>query len=217
MIIKKFLHSCILIESNDKRLLIDPGEFSFVEGKLKPEDIPKPDVLLLTHEHADHYFPEAIRKIVKPNTKVVTHERIAELLSKEHIPSVTLSAGYSLTLETFTIEALDLPHGALPIPEPKNSGYLINKAILHPGDSLAIPETRGLEILFLPIAAPWLTLRETIEAGLRLKPKTIIPIHDAFMKDFMLERLYAMAEKKFSAAGIAFKQLALGEELLLTG
>lgn len=217
MTIKKFLHSCILIELNGKRLLIDPGEFSFVENKLKPEDIPKPDVLLLTHEHADHYFPEAIRTIVTPNTKIVTHERIAELLSKENIPSVTLSAGYSLTLETFMIEAFDLPHGALPIPEPKNSGYLINKVILHPGDSLAIPEATCLEILFLPLAAPWLTLREAIETGLRLQPKTIIPIHDAFIKDFMLQRLYSMAEKKFSEAGITFKPLALGEELLLAG
>ena len=88
MLIQKILHSCILIETGGQKLLIDPGDFCFVEGLLKPEDIPAPDVLLLTHEHSDHFFPEAFPKIFKgKKPQIITHGRLAQMLKEKNYES----------------------------------------------------------------------------------------------------------------------------------
>jgi L-ascorbate metabolism protein UlaG (beta-lactamase superfamily) len=62
MQIKKYLHSCILIEESGKKLLFDPGAFVFIEGKFKPEEIVPVDVVVVTHSHPDHFFPEALKE-----------------------------------------------------------------------------------------------------------------------------------------------------------
>ncbi len=213
MIIRKFLHSCILIEESGSRLLIDPGEFSFIEGRLKPEDFPQIHTLLLTHEHSDHFFPEALKTIIAAGRPhCITHARLAELLRAEGIKSEILGVQGKTISGPFTIEGVEAPHGALPITPPPNMGFLINDAILHPGDSLKFSIERPLEILLLPIVAPWLTLKEAVETAIRMRPKIVIPIHDAIIKDFMLTRMHRMCEKALGEAGIAFRPLALGEE-----
>jgi L-ascorbate metabolism protein UlaG (beta-lactamase superfamily) len=74
MIVQKFYHSCILLEENGRRLLFDPGTFSFMDT-LRPEDIGVVDVIILTHQHQDHYFPEALKKIISlGKTTIFTHE-----------------------------------------------------------------------------------------------------------------------------------------------
>lgn len=216
MIIKKFLHSCLLIESKGQRLLIDPGEFSFVEGLLKPEDIPAPDVLLLTHEHSDHFFPEVFPKIFKnKKPQIIAHGRLAQLLKEKNYESTTIKAGTTITAGGFTLTGIHAPHGPLIVTPPENICFLINNKVLHPGDSLTFSLYQPVEVLALPIAAPWLILKDAVETAIKIKPKIVIPIHDAIMKDFMLNRIYAMAEKKFSEAGIEFKPLKLGESLAI--
>ena len=207
MTIKKFLHSCLLIEEGGKKLLIDPGEFSFVEGKLKPEDLAPADFILITHEHSDHFFPEAIQKISKTGKpEIITHERIAELLKEKGIEARIIKSNEELKIGAFTIKAFAAPHGELIVPTPENFGYIINGKFLHPGDSLEFPNA-PIDTVALPITAPWLTLKAAYEAALRLKPKTVIPIHDAFVKDFMLSRIYAMLERKLTENKITWKPL----------
>lgn len=212
MVIRKFLHSCILIESKGQKLLIDPGLFSFIEGKLKPEDIPTPDVLLITHEHPDHYFPEAIAKIIKPTTKIIAHERIVALLKDQKIEATALSPDTTTTVGVFKITGIRAPHGELPVPAPYAMGYFINGKILHPGDSLRFTPQAG-EILCLPVAAPWMTLKEATDLVLAMKPKTVIPVHDGFVKDFLRIRIYDMIKRALEGSGISLEPLELGESL----
>lgn len=232
MRIQKYLHSCLLVSEGDEKLLIDPGTFSFVEGKVKPEHIEAVDVLLLTHEHSDHYYPDAVRTIaakgqprivlrrsapssadIPPFARniIITHQPLAELLTKEDMKSEITSAGETLRHGPFTIQAVRAPHGALPVPKPENLGYLINKVLFHPGDSLEFSLSESPKVLALPVTAPWLTLKQALDTAIRAKPEIVIPIHDAIMKDFMLERIYAMCKKILAEHDIAFHPLKLGE------
>ena len=234
MKIQKFFHSCLLIEKEGQKLLIDPGEFCFIEGLLKPEDIPAPDVLLLTHEHSDHFYPEVFPKIFSSRggsppeadgprahasggkdkkPQIITHERLHDLLKEKGYESTVIKAGSTIAAHAFTITGIKAPHGLLPVPAPENICFLINNKIVHPGDSLTFSLNQPIEVLALPITAPWLTLKDTVETAIRIKPKIVIPIHDAIMKDFMLQRMYNVAQKRFSEAGIEFKPLKLGEVL----
>lgn len=194
-------------------MLIDPGEFCFIEGKLKPEDIPTPDVLLLTHEHPDHYSPQAIKKISRgKKPTIITSARLSDLLKKEGLDSITIKADTTVTSGPFTISAFSAPHGpAFTVPD--NLGFVINNKVAHPGDSLEFSLPQNIEVIALPIIAPWAIVRYAVDFGIKLKPKLIIPIHDAIMKDFMLSVIYNLGQKKFAEAGIEFKALNLGESL----
>ena len=212
MIIKKYLHSCLLIEEAGKKLLFDPGTFSFIEKHLKPEDIGPVDVILLTHSHPDHYFPDALKAIKSP--RIIASEEICELLKKEGLPHEPIRAGEEKRAAGFKIRALDAPHGQMPIAVPHNLAFLINDKLLNPGDSIDVKGIDKCEILALPVAAPWLTLVNALEFAKRLKPKAVIPIHDMVVASFFIDRMYSiMVQPALQKEGISFHPLKLGQEL----
>ena len=214
MILRKFLHSCILIESEVKRLLIDPGTFSFADGTVTPADIGPVDTLIITHEHPDHFSPEHIAQLQKRNGfALVSHRRILELAKPLNLASVEINAEQRIEANTFAIFALTAPHGPLPIPIPENLGFLINDRVFHPGDSLEFALVTAPAVLLLPIAGPWLRFTDTLEKAVAIKPHTVIPIHDWIIKDLFLMRLYDLATQRLAQANIAFKSLAPGETL----
>ncbi len=215
MTIQKFLHSCLLVTVNGRKLLIDPGTFSFIEEKTSPEAIGPVDVILLTHEHPDHFFPDALRRLLAlgPAT-IVTHPVLAEKVRAAGFVCEVIADGAMAFFAGFEIMSFPAPHGALPIPTPSNVGFLINQKLFHPGDTLDFVLASPPDILALPVAGPWLTVKQAVDAATRLKPKTVIPIHDAIIKDFMLERMYEnLVAPRLAESGIAFRPLGLNEVL----
>ena len=209
MKISKYIHSCILLEEGDEKLLIDPGLFSFVEEKVKPEDFAGIGTILITHEHVDHFYPEALKIILKNNPKaeILANTNISSALEKEGIGAMKFESG-ELERGKFLIQAISAEHGIIPAAIPPNSAFLINEEFLHPGDSL---DSRLLELkvktLALPISAPWLRLVDALAFAKALKPQELIPIHDGFVKDFFRERMYAMCENSLKESNISFQAL----------
>lgn len=208
---------------------MDPGAFCFVEGLLKPEDIGPVDVILLTHEHPDHFFPDAIRRLLalRPAT-IVTHPALAKKVRAAGFACEVLANEATTSVAGFEMTSVPAAHGVLPIPVPPNVGFFIRPqshrldhgtdgrgaALFHPGDSLDFVLPSPPDILALPVAGPWLTVAQAVDAAIRLKPKTVIPIHDAIIKDFMLERIYQnMLAPSLQAHGISFEPLGLGQSL----
>ncbi len=214
MTITKYLHSCILLEQDGYRLLIDPGAFSFIEGTLKPEDIPSPNAVVVTHEHRDHLDLDAARTIVEPQgADIITTTPFATSLGDQGFAAVGLEPGEQTTRGPFVVTALEAPHGELPVPAPANIAVFINDKFLHPGDSLQVMAER-VEILCLPVAAPWLRAVDAVEFALRLKPRLVIPIHEATQKDYWIESLYQrIVGPALVDAGIEFRPLGLGESI----
>ncbi len=190
MIIKKFLHSCLLLEKGRAKLLIDPGIFSFIEKKITSQDIGPVDVILLTHNHADHFDPAILEELLSMRSAtIVTIPEIGKVLDERHIPYQLIKHGETQELAGFNVQAIRAPHGSLPIAVPDNVGFLVDN-LFHPGDSYQPQSIPVCDVLALPVAGPWLNLNQAMELATSVQAKRILPIHDAVLKDFMRTRIF---------------------------
>lgn len=67
------------------------------------------------------------------------------------------------------------------IPTIANLGIMINNRIYYPGDSFALPD-RPVELLALPVSAPWMKVSEAVAFANAVQPAKIFPTHDAISK-----------------------------------
>ncbi len=180
MKITKFGHSCLLVEEGGARILIDPGIWSTI-----PENLDNLDAVLITHEHPDHLGLDHLKKILPNNPKAViyTNQGASKKLAEESIPYQLLEDGQSTTIAGVSVEGFGKGHAIIypPLPHWDNTGYLIGGKLFHPGDSLHIPP-KPVDILALPVCAPWSKIAEVIDYARQVKPKVAFPIHDAMLK-----------------------------------
>jgi L-ascorbate metabolism protein UlaG (beta-lactamase superfamily) len=68
-------------------------------------------------------------------------------------------------------------------PVPPNVCYVVDHgAFYHPGDSFFVPEQK-IDILGIPIGAPWLKAGEAIDFQRAVAPRLSVPIHQAMLSD----------------------------------
>jgi L-ascorbate metabolism protein UlaG (beta-lactamase superfamily) len=180
MKITKFGHSCLLIEEGDARLLIDPGAFS--KGF---EDLRELDALLITHQHADHVTPEMLAKVRESNPGVAVYadEGTVKLFSAQGEAQIkAVHAGEEFEVKGVKVAVYGSEHAIIhpAIPGIENIGYMLAERFFYPGDNFTIP-AEPVEILALPLGAPWLKVSEVIDYVLKVKPSVAIPVHDAVL------------------------------------
>lgn len=211
MKITKYGHSCLFIEEGEAKILIDPGIFCFKDTDWKPEDLPRCDVLLLTHEHADHTHPEAIKVIVeKSKPMILTNASVQKMLQDHGIESEVLGRREERIVHGVAIRAVDCKHEFIAdhVPTPENIGFLIAGRLFHPGDCVNPSESVQCEILAAPVVAPWMPVRDGIEFIKKIKPKYVIPIHDGIVKhhDILWYRIF---KGGLEGTGIEFQEMAI--------
>ena len=188
-----------LLKINNTKILLDPGAWVFGEKYLDQIDA---DVVLVTHEHQDHYFPDMLKKF---NGKIITNASLAEKMKEAGIEADVISKGKSVNVKEFSIHALKCPHGALPVQCPENAGFVIKdnagKSIFAPGDSLEFhKEIQNIYVLLAPVIAPWMRVAEGIDYVKKVNPKIVVPVHDGFMKYPFATNMFCnvLAESKFN-------------------
>ena len=181
MKITKIGHSCMLVQENGARILIDPGAWS--EGKQNA--LQHLDAILITHEHPDHLDPESIKTIIKnnPSVKIYTNKGVGKILSEKNIPFELLENTQTVEVKGVLIEAVGEKHRMVypTMPIVDDTGYMIAEKFFYAGDAFHIP-AKAVEILAWPAYTPWATLAETVDYAKQIKPKVIFPVHDAIYK-----------------------------------
>jgi L-ascorbate metabolism protein UlaG (beta-lactamase superfamily) len=181
MKLTKKSHACIRLEKDGRTLVIDPGNFSEQDAAVGA------DVILVTHEHPDHFDGERLRAGLEanPGAEIWTLRSVADQLSAA-FPGRVHTVGHG---DTFSAAGFDVQvHGELhavihpDIPRITNVGYLVDGSVFHPGDALTVPE-QPVETLMLPVMAPWSKISEVIEYVREVKPRRAIDIHDALLTD----------------------------------
>ncbi len=158
----------------EKVVYIDPW-------KLSP-DADKADLILVTHEHRDHFSKDDILKISRADTVVVGPPSVVQQLGAK---AVTAKPGDTLSVAGLTVETVPAYNTNKRF-HPKNAGHvgyivtLNGKRIYHTGDTDAIPEMREIrcDIALLPVSGTYvMTAAEAARAAEMLHPALAIPMH----------------------------------------
>jgi len=91
----------------------------------------------------------------------------------------------------------------------QNTGYMID-SLCYPGDSFSNPNSK-VDILALPVAGPWMRIKDAIDYAKNIKPRIVFPVHDAHIQNWA-SFIWRVPENLLKEAGIGFKKLELGKE-----
>lgn len=210
MRVTKYLHSCLLVEEAGTRLLIDPGRFSFAEGRVTTEDFGPVDAVAITHNHPDHADAEALAEIVRrTGARVVGNCETADAL-RRHGLDVTVVEDGEHRIGALPLVAVSADHEAILADHtPRNTAYLVGGRVLHCGDSLhpRLLAYRGVELSAVPVMAPYLTERAVAGFVAQLGPGAVLPVHDGYARDFFIRQRYDTYQLYMKQLGITFHRL----------
>ena len=174
-------HGSLLFEYDDLIIYVDPS------GLQNTENLPKADLILVTHEHGDHFRPELIDALRNHSAVVITNERCAERVDG----AIIMENGDTRTIRGLSIEAVpsyNLVHknesGAFFHPKGRDNGYVISfgdTRIYCAGDSENHPEMKALkeiDVAFLPMNLPYTMTPEMVaDAARNFRPSILYLYH----------------------------------------
>ena len=182
MKVTKYPQSCLIIEQEGKRIVIDPG--ALVSGKFSARELLPLDAILITHEHEDHADPELIRELVgDSDTPVVANQSTRNLLGDLVTQVVTDNEEFEVA--GMKVVARELPHCLMVDGSagPQNTGYVVDDVFFHAGDGIKLDNLQ-VQSAAIPIAGPDISARDVFNFIKQLHCLTVVPIHyDYFLEN----------------------------------
>jgi len=175
-------HGSVMLAQAGKTIYIDPvcryADFN---------QLPKADLILVTHEHGDHLDSIAIEMLRKPETSILLTQACLR-----YVPGGQVVAnGDNRTVQGIGIEAVpayNIVHKRsreIPFhPKGVGNGYVLTIGgvrIYFAGDTENIPEMariNRIDYAFLPMNVPYtMTPEMVVAAARRINPKVLYPYH----------------------------------------
>lgn len=181
MRITKFGHACVRIEHDGRAVVVDPGAFT------EREAVDGATAVLVTHEHPDHLHVEHLRATDAPIFTIgAVRDRIAEQ-DRDVAERVTVVAPGQQLDAGLPVTAVGELHAVIheDLPRIHNSGYVVDAGgtrVYHPGDSFT-PPGGPVDVLCLPIHAPWSKISEVIDFGRSVGARRAVAVHDGLLND----------------------------------
>jgi L-ascorbate metabolism protein UlaG (beta-lactamase superfamily) len=154
---------------------------------------PPADVVLVSHEHGDHFNRSDIASVSTPQTVVVGPAEVTDKLVG--LETRTVAPGQTVEVVGVKVRAVpaynlnkysDPEAGVFFHPRADGKvGYVVEldgRTIYHAGDTDNIPEMSDIDVdvALLPVSGTYvMTVDEALEACTRIKAKTVVPMHYA--------------------------------------
>ena len=176
-------HASVYIEYDGKHIYIDPV------GDLAPRtdfsNYPKANILLVTHEHFDHFDNLGIVKLCSNVTAVYANAAVRGKISRGMALHNGDSIILSKDLKIWAVPAYNTTVGREEMhPRGRDNGYVLELdglRIYLAGDTEDIPEMadlKDIDIAFLPCNQPYtMTIDQLIKAANVINPKVLFPYH----------------------------------------
>jgi L-ascorbate metabolism protein UlaG (beta-lactamase superfamily) len=209
MKIKKIGHCCFIVEPKSGiRIMTDPGAYSILQ--IGEKNI---NAILITHEHQDHLHVDSLKDVLKNNPKaiIITNTSVGKILDANNIPYTVIEEGDGYDIEGVNIVGFGKTHAEIydTFGSVQNTGYMIDN-LCYAGDSFNYPDA-DVDILALPVAGPWMKLKDAIDFAKHIKPRVCFPVHDAIIQDFATF-VWGIPETILKEDNINFIKLEIGKE-----
>ena len=177
-------HASMQIQYNGVEIQVDP-----VGMWLKPETdyatFPKANIILITHEHKDHFDREAIHALRTPATSIYVNQAVYGHFHNGLVMQNGDSVQYASDIKIEAVPAYNTTPDHLQFhPKGRDNGYVLTLdglRIYIAGDTEDVPEMANLkdiDIAFLPCNQPYtMTVEQLVNAAKIIKPKVLFPYH----------------------------------------
>jgi len=150
---------------------------------------PPAGLILVTHDHYDHFSPDDIARVATPRTTLIGPASVTTQV--DGVATVTLGAGQTATVGGVTVTAVPAynldkfrePGALFHPPAAGFLGYIVEldgRRIYHAGDTDAIPEMRDVrcDVALLPVSGTYvMTAAEAAEACEMISATAVVPMH----------------------------------------
>ncbi len=178
-------HGTLALRYRGRTVHVDP-----VGGYGNPTDyaseFPKADVVIVTHEHGDHFDKKAIADLMdKGTTQIVTNARCAEMLGYGTVMANGDTATILGDVRLDAVPAYNYTEGRTQFhPKGRDNGFVLTLdglRIYIAGDTEDIPEMadlKDIDIAFLPVNQPYtMTVEQCVRAAKTISPRVLVPYH----------------------------------------
>jgi len=237
MVAKWLGHSTVLLRMGETTILTDPvfsnrigigiGPVTIGMKRLRPPamelaSIPKPDLILLSHAHFDHFDLPSLRALESKSTTVITASKTGDLLRLPRYAAVhELGWGESRQVGPVTVRAFQVRHWGARMQTDRYrgfNGYTIEadgERVVFGGDTAltdrfcALKSSKPWDLAIMPIGAydPWIYAHCTPEQAWRMGndagAEHFLPIH---------HQTFALSREPLAEPIMRLRNIAGGEQ-----
>ena len=186
-------HAGVVLTWNGKRIVADPTTFppGPNSGAADFRGAAPPDLILITHEHGDHFSVPTLTELAGPNTVLVVPQSVMGMLPAAlQAKAKVMKNGDKGTYAGVAIEAVPeyniTPDRLMFHPKGRDNGYVLalgGKRVYLAGDTEEVPELKNLpniDIAFIPMNLPYTMTVDAAATWVKdFKPKVVYPYHYA--------------------------------------
>ncbi len=177
-------HASFKIEADGKTIFVDPW-LNGPTSPIKVEDVKNAYLCLVTHDHGDHGYSEAVAICKKTGATFIAINELGLKAKQDGVENVhTLNIGGSVDIDDITITLVHAFHSSS-IGTP--TGFIVRMpsgTFYHPGDTglfgdmKLFGELYGIDLFFVPIGSYYVMgIKEAVKAVELVHPKIAIPMH----------------------------------------